>query len=581
MCIVCVFPKGIDKTTAEVKQAIESGLSTNDHSAGFALRRAGESEIYIKKGYVRKVTDIYKDIMGLKPGIDDVLIVHGRIATHGGNTAELAHPFVCSEDLDEVLTTEGKVTKPILAHNGVFRGLGDRGLLANNSDTSDFAHKIAGSKLFQTALFRNPKKVERLLDSAPYNILSWSKVVFLYPIADTEPVYIGTGWKTVDNLGVFSNEGYSRKVYDFGGSSSNPHLALQSTSKSGVNNNICGVTNKSLVGPQTEINRNEEDSNDEIFFRYDSYGVCSTFSNSTFRVNVYNYPFLNFRVDKVIYNKMIANNNYRKSYGVTTSDLKLLNSLLFFVNYKIMSFSDEDCFIKYDSTNNMLNVNRVNVSNVDKNVFVETPIRLLESVFIIEPKWAKRSRVDQLTGEIITDSVSNMALSNFIVSYNALRRLSLFNKDGTISLSYTKKLYNIVEDNIYICKDEEFIRAFNSKSHSNRKGVIIKNNCRSLFMLGENLIKKITSNTNVLLYDVSPLALALFLLERSTNLTKFQEESIKEAISSFAFLNQLIKSDFMFYTPYNVETSNLDFTRNSSKANPKEYNPKEVPILLN
>ncbi len=572
MCIVCVFPAGVDKTTDAVKKAIENGLSSNNESAGFALRRKDEKEIYIKKGYVKNVNAIYKDIMDMNPGIDDVLLVHGRIATHGGNTKELAHPFVCSDDYNELVTLEGKVDKPILMHNGVFKISSYKESSGLHSDTSDFAFRVASSKLFQTALFKNPKKIEKMLDTPPYNILGWSKVVFLYPIANSEPVYIGTGWRTVEGLGKFSNEGYSRTVYDYGGSSTNPKTASHQNGKDGQSCNLRGVY-KPLVGPQTDLNRGGEDS-DNIFFRYDHDGICPIFSNTDFRVNIYNYPFVHLRIDKVLYNKCIANNVYRKAAGISVEDLKILNKLYQFVNYKVISLEQEVSYIRFESVNNALNVDRIVLPNMEKEIITEIPNDLLDT-FVVEPKWGKLNRVDQKTGEIITSTVSSHTLSEFLNSYNSLRRHSLFDSSGFISLSYSKKLFKIVEDHINCNKDKDFIHTFNSKSFSTRKEIIEKNKYSSIFMLEDVLIKRITANSNTLLHDVSPLALALFLLERSNHLSAFEESMIKEAVATFAFKYQLIRSDFMFYI-------SSDKARSTKFLKPVPNSKNlEVPLLLN
>lgn len=107
---------------------------------GTQFVRENSDEIIFKKGYTKKgVSDFMKDLDSLNVQINDVLIVHGRIATHGGNTEALAHPFICSPDFDEVMQTEGTTNKPVLMHNGVFKNLGNKSKDGNHSDTSEFA----------------------------------------------------------------------------------------------------------------------------------------------------------------------------------------------------------------------------------------------------------------------------------------------------------------------------------------------------------------------------------------------------------------------------------------------------------
>lgn len=196
MCLVSVKPKGIELNELFFN-GVASGVESNGDGSGFAFKKAGESKIYISKGYL-SADEIINAIKSHNLQKDDELIVHSRIGTSGGRNKVNMHPFVVSEKMDDILTTEGYVEYPVLAHNGIFSKFSD--YHSEYSDTFHFTRRFMSIPEVQSLLKRDQVTFESIYD----HFLGSNKVSILFP--DCGLINIG---KFVEDQGfLFSNGGY-------------------------------------------------------------------------------------------------------------------------------------------------------------------------------------------------------------------------------------------------------------------------------------------------------------------------------------------------------------------------------------
>lgn len=205
MCIVEYFPPGVDKDSEFVKESIRQGARSNGAGLGFAFKKNGR--LYLHKGFLSSEVEVLiKEIESHALGKEDELLFHARIATSGGTRAEMTHPFVCSNDIEEVGFLKGYVDKPVLAHNGVFVGWGN----TKYSDTFRFAHIILSEPAAISLLKLDPEAFA----TATKEVLSTNKIAVMFPGKD-ETRLLGDFYTDKDCK--FSNGGYKSYVRNVGG----------------------------------------------------------------------------------------------------------------------------------------------------------------------------------------------------------------------------------------------------------------------------------------------------------------------------------------------------------------------------
>lgn len=111
MCILATAMKGAEFST----ETLRSMFYANDDGAGWAYAKDGK--IYYSKGY----TNVNKFIKAVQKLPTDVeRMVHCRIATHGGISKPLTHPFPVTRDYAKMETLSGVLSSGyILGHNGI------------------------------------------------------------------------------------------------------------------------------------------------------------------------------------------------------------------------------------------------------------------------------------------------------------------------------------------------------------------------------------------------------------------------------------------------------------------------------
>ena len=115
MCVIVAKPSGIKLPT---KESIEDMWYTNPDGAGFMYAKDGT--VFIRKGFMH--LQDYLDALDRLAEKNDLtklpMVMHFRIATHGGTKPENCHPFPVSDSVG-VLTKLDSKTKLGVAHNGI------------------------------------------------------------------------------------------------------------------------------------------------------------------------------------------------------------------------------------------------------------------------------------------------------------------------------------------------------------------------------------------------------------------------------------------------------------------------------
>lgn len=133
MCVAIYKPAGIETPSLD---ALKQCWDANPDGAGFALRTDGEYSIEIHKGYMtwKSFVTAYKKYLVDYSGD---LLLHFRIATHGGISPGLTHPFSLTKDVKLLKHTNVR-TNCALIHNGMLPIESDEG-----SDTMEFCRRLA------------------------------------------------------------------------------------------------------------------------------------------------------------------------------------------------------------------------------------------------------------------------------------------------------------------------------------------------------------------------------------------------------------------------------------------------------
>lgn len=507
MCIVAVFPKGVNKYDERVISAISSGLTSNNHSFGYAVRRKGEDNIYIKKGFIKgNVKDFIGELERLNLSEDDVLLVHGRIATHGSNSAELAHPFICSTDYKEVVQTSGFTKLPVLMHNGVFNKLGSKGF-GDHSDTSDFAWKVASGKIFRELVKRDKENLIKTLDSTTIGIWGYSKVVYLLPEADTEPILLGEFIK--EEYGYFSNSCYKNSSYrNVGG----VQEKLPFPRGRGISLLPSGTqTTKTNSLESLDISKRYENAD---IFKGEFEGFTYYYSNTRLYVNKFNYLFLRVRL------RMNLPKSIELKFGIR-----------------------KDCYYRINSISNDGKVATLKLFPTDKATLIEQEMAFVVKTDDIFDYFDIYGRLDDTDFE--TTIINNMISVKAYFDYELLITSSNY-LDGELSKSYTKGLVDRLDSVIdyTVTETSRTIRAQMSVIKNEKSD---QNGC---WQINKRTIKTLNTNKNSQFKEFSTLALIWFLLERCNKTdinSRLMVRQLSESLMAEAFKLGFTKSVNFLY----------------------------------
>lgn len=195
MCVAIYKPK---KTNLPSLEILKQCWDANPDGAGFALRTDGEYSIEIHKGYMtwKQFVSAYEKYH-LADFTGDLLL-HFRIATHGGISPGLTHPFSLTKDMKLLKHTNVK-TNYALIHNGMLPIESKDG-----SDTMEFCRRLA-------PLYQNiPAALELIQGMAGNNKIA---------VMTRDKVHLFGEWECIDGV-YFSNtlwdwQGFGDDFMDF------------------------------------------------------------------------------------------------------------------------------------------------------------------------------------------------------------------------------------------------------------------------------------------------------------------------------------------------------------------------------
>lgn len=176
-------------------ETVKTCWQTNPDGAGIAYWRSGDTMVSIEKGFMR-LKALRNRLAELELGIDDLVIVHYRWATHGLKDQGNCHPFPLTSNIEALRAITGQF--PIaIAHNGVFGNMACHKTL---SDTQKFIRRILA----------NPAIMGNLDNTAIQELLigycgTSSKLAFLSP---SKLLLVGHFIKDSVTGLLYSNDGY-------------------------------------------------------------------------------------------------------------------------------------------------------------------------------------------------------------------------------------------------------------------------------------------------------------------------------------------------------------------------------------
>ena len=191
MCIAIVKPKGIKNLT---KKQLKVCWENNPDGAGFmyndGVRVTGIKGFMTFEDFWSAYSVADKE-MNLK---NKDVVIHFRIATHGGISPECTHPFPVTDNIED-MRKHVFVSKAGFAHNGILSGWGNN--KEKISDTMDYcAHVIAKIKYLEI----QDELIHQLAK------MSYSRFALLFP----DKFIIGGNWVKHDNI-YYSNDTYKER----------------------------------------------------------------------------------------------------------------------------------------------------------------------------------------------------------------------------------------------------------------------------------------------------------------------------------------------------------------------------------
>jgi len=170
MCIIAVKKEGVDMPT---NQIIKKMFSSNSDGAGFMVKRKRSNTISLHKGLMT-LEEFSEALSNAKIKQSDIVVMHFRIATVGGKSQQLTHPFICDLNPDVINVLETKTSSPCLVHNGTINSL--KGSDLNKSDSSRLANLVFSSEAVYNNL--DDTAIQVLLDE----LLAGTRVALINPL---------------------------------------------------------------------------------------------------------------------------------------------------------------------------------------------------------------------------------------------------------------------------------------------------------------------------------------------------------------------------------------------------------------
>lgn len=199
MCVAIAKPSGVDLPTRKALENCE--LSNRD---GIGIAWASNGKIRIKKDF-DSLEHTY-NWMNENISKESSLLIHFRMATSGGVSKGLRHPFPVTEREEDILATELE-TDLAMIHNGVLWHVSKKD--EKLSDTGMFIRDILAGKEVRENI-RNSQGIQMLISGM---IGESNKLAFLWP--DGHILTFGKFYKEKEVL--YSNEQFKSRSYSYEG----------------------------------------------------------------------------------------------------------------------------------------------------------------------------------------------------------------------------------------------------------------------------------------------------------------------------------------------------------------------------
>lgn len=212
MCVIAYAAKGIKISEKEFRNC----FINNKDGAGFMIYDDQKKKVHIQKGFMT-FDEFWNAVKDLPTDRDRVF--HFRIATSGKISPECCHPFVLSNNLDEMRETD-TYTDMGFSHNGVMADFTPKeGLSSPYSDTMYFGARV---------LF--PLKSKLFDESAQY-LIKKAMGTNKYAILGKKGAVIIGSWETSTETGIqYSNTSFKERksTYFYGGCGGSGYSAYTS-----------------------------------------------------------------------------------------------------------------------------------------------------------------------------------------------------------------------------------------------------------------------------------------------------------------------------------------------------------------
>ncbi len=178
MCLISIFPKGTSKSLDKIKGFIQRGMESNRDGSGLMWKINGHKTVNFQKGF-KKPEEVYKLLEELDLKDEDEAVFHSRIGTSGLVSDTNCHPFIVTNDKSLIMKTSGRVSYPVMCHNGFFSDYVNH--KSDYSDTFHFVYEFAGVPEITALLRRDSKLFEELFSDTH---IKRTKLAFLFPERD-------------------------------------------------------------------------------------------------------------------------------------------------------------------------------------------------------------------------------------------------------------------------------------------------------------------------------------------------------------------------------------------------------------
>ena len=196
MCIIATYPAGI----APAKQEIINMIERNPDGVGIAW--AHDHRVHVLKGLSDEVavSEIIEEII---PENSPILF-HARIATSGGISAGVCHPYLITAKPANMRETFATYRVPVLAHNGVLHDFTPNKTMRNINDSMLFNARVI-YPLYHSRLAQRDR--DNIIISALGNS---NKIAILEPCGIIR--HYGRGWIKTPAGVCYSNDSYKKYI---------------------------------------------------------------------------------------------------------------------------------------------------------------------------------------------------------------------------------------------------------------------------------------------------------------------------------------------------------------------------------